>query len=136
MEAAAALIDLVSADSIMSLRRGLWRPGDVGAIEKADGGHDCLCVMIPRKCYNGCAPTRCARCWRMKRDPMSRNDRTQNPSGQAGKPAAIYCFMDAVAKGAEEYAADHTTPMSDLLEEVEHFTLTRTAGQWQSSTPW
>jgi caffeoyl-CoA O-methyltransferase len=34
--------------------------------------------------------------------------------------------MDIVAKEAEEYASDHTTPMSALLEEVEYFTLTRT----------
>jgi caffeoyl-CoA O-methyltransferase len=31
-----------------------------------------------------------------------------------------------VAREAEEYAADHSSPMSPLLEEVEHFTLTRT----------
>jgi caffeoyl-CoA O-methyltransferase len=34
--------------------------------------------------------------------------------------------MDIVAREAEEYAADHTTPLSALLEEVEHFTLTKT----------
>jgi caffeoyl-CoA O-methyltransferase len=34
--------------------------------------------------------------------------------------------MDMVAREAEEYAADHTTPMSALLEEIEYFTLTRT----------
>jgi len=34
--------------------------------------------------------------------------------------------MDLVAKEAEEYARDHTTPMSELLDEVEYFTLTRT----------
>jgi len=39
----------------------------------------------------------------------------------------IHCFMDVVAKEAEEYALDHTTPMSALLEEVEHFTLTKAA---------
>ncbi len=44
----------------------------------------------------------------------------------AGSSAGIYCFMDVVAKDAEEYAAYHTTPMSPLLEEVEHFTLTET----------
>lgn len=33
--------------------------------------------------------------------------------------------MDVVAKEAEEYALDHTTPMSALLEEVEQFTLTK-----------
>jgi len=31
--------------------------------------------------------------------------------------------MDVVSKEAEGYALDHTTPMSALLEEVEHFTL-------------
>lgn len=34
--------------------------------------------------------------------------------------------MDIVAKEAEEYAADHTTPLSPLLEEIEYFTLTST----------
>ena len=48
-------------------------------------------------------------------------------SGQADRSAGIYCFMDMVAKEAEEYAADHTTPLSALLEEVGNFTLTRTA---------
>jgi caffeoyl-CoA O-methyltransferase len=55
-------------------------------------------------------------------------DRKQNQGSgrQAGSSAGIYCFMDIVAKEAEEYAAGHTTPMSSLLEEVEHFTLTTT----------
>ncbi|MBF0506796.1 MAG: class I SAM-dependent methyltransferase [Nitrospirae bacterium] len=35
--------------------------------------------------------------------------------------------MDVVAREAEEYAAEHTTPMSGLLEEVEDFTLTNTS---------
>ena len=39
----------------------------------------------------------------------------------------IHCFMDVVAKEAEEYALDHTTPMSALLEEVEQFTLAKAA---------
>lgn len=38
----------------------------------------------------------------------------------------IYCYMDIVAKEAEQYAADHTSPMSDLLEEIEQFTLNHT----------
>ena len=37
-----------------------------------------------------------------------------------------YSYMDIVAREAEGYARDHTTAMSPLLEEVEHFTLTRT----------
>lgn len=47
-------------------------------------------------------------------------------AGRPGNPPGIYCFMDIVAKEAEEYAAAHTTPMSALLEEIEHFTLTGT----------
>lgn len=54
-----------------------------------------------------------------KPDPISR------PNGNSS--TGIYCFMDAVAKEAEEYAAVHTSPMSPLLEEIEQFTLTRTA---------
>mgnify|MGYP001296028040 CR=1 FL=1 len=40
--------------------------------------------------------------------------------------AGIRSFMDMVAREAEEYAADHTSPMSPLLEEIERFTLTGT----------
>jgi caffeoyl-CoA O-methyltransferase len=40
--------------------------------------------------------------------------------------AGIHCFMDVVAREAEEYAAGHTSPLSALLEEIENFTLTRT----------
>jgi caffeoyl-CoA O-methyltransferase len=51
-------------------------------------------------------------------------DHTEGPdSGQGG----IYSFMDMVAGEAEEYASDHTTPLSGLLEEIETFTLTKTA---------
>lgn len=56
---------------------------------------------------------------------MSRQD-TQESERQAHSSTGIYCFMDVVAKEAEEYSADHTTPMSALLEEVENYTLTRT----------
>ncbi len=45
----------------------------------------------------------------------------QTPSSQG-----IYCYMDIVANEAERYAAEHTSPMSDLLEEIEQFTLTQT----------
>ncbi|NJD56882.1 MAG: methyltransferase domain-containing protein [Nitrospirae bacterium] len=45
---------------------------------------------------------------------------------QSDDAAHIYSYMDMVAKEAEAYAADHTTPMSELLEEIEHFTLTGT----------
>ena len=50
----------------------------------------------------------------------------QGPDRQSDNAAGIFCFMDIVAKEAEEYARDHTTPMSSLLEEIEYFTLTRT----------
>lgn len=39
----------------------------------------------------------------------------------------MYSYMDIVAKQAEEYALAHTSALSPLLEEVEHFTLTKTA---------
>jgi len=45
---------------------------------------------------------------------------------RADNATGIYCFMDIVAREAGEYAADHTTPLSALLEEIEYFTLTRT----------
>jgi len=45
---------------------------------------------------------------------------------QTSNASGIHCFMDIVAKEAEEYASDHTSPMSALLEEVEYFTLTKT----------
>ncbi|MGW8195399.1 MAG: O-methyltransferase [Desulforhopalus sp.] len=42
------------------------------------------------------------------------------------KSRAIYSFMDVVAWEAEQYAANHTTPMSPLLEEIENYTLSET----------
>ena len=56
---------------------------------------------------------------------MSRED-AGSPTGKAGSASPVYCFMDVVAKEAEEYAAKHTTPMSALLEEIERFTLANT----------
>lgn len=53
---------------------------------------------------------------------MSQNHH-QSPDGQAGNAGGIYSFMDKVAKEAEEYASEHTTPLSPLLEEIENFTL-------------
>lgn len=47
----------------------------------------------------------------------------QNSGGRANSSNGIYCFMDVVAKDVERYVADHTTPMSALLEEIEQFTL-------------
>jgi len=55
-----------------------------------------------------------------------RQNHTQGPDRQADNAAGIYCFMDIVAREAEEYALDHTSPLSALLEEVEYFTLTKT----------
>lgn len=45
---------------------------------------------------------------------------------KAQSPPAIYCFMDVVAVQAEQYARKHTSPISGLLEEIEHFSLTAT----------
>ena len=51
----------------------------------------------------------------------------EHPSRKQGEiSTGISSFMDMVAREAEEYAADHSSPMSPLLEEVEHFTLTGT----------
>ncbi len=67
-----------------------------------------------------------SRCYKKTEgDPME-SKKSGNSDKQTDKSKGIFCFMDIVAKDAEEYAADHTTPMSDLLEEIEHFTLTQT----------
>jgi caffeoyl-CoA O-methyltransferase len=55
-----------------------------------------------------------------------RRNHTQGPDGQAGNAGGIYSFMDKVAREAEEYASDHTSPLSPLLEEIENFTLIHT----------
>lgn len=49
------------------------------------------------------------------------------PAVKAEKSRPVYCFMDMVAREAEEYAAEHTTPLSALLEEIETYTLRNTA---------
>ena len=51
---------------------------------------------------------------------------TQRPERRSDKEAGVYSYMDIVAREAEEYASDHTTPLSALLEEIEDFTLTET----------
>lgn len=51
---------------------------------------------------------------------------TQNSHTKAGRAAGICCFMDLVAGEAEEYASNHSTPMSPILEEIEDYTLTKT----------
>src|ERR1700690_240071 len=53
--------------------------------------------------------------------------RIQYIKGEIDRGPVIYSFMDMVAKEAEEYAMNPTTPMSALLEEVEHYSLTKTA---------
>lgn len=56
---------------------------------------------------------------------MTRN--TQDCEKKVHNSAGIYSFMDVVAKEAEEYGRDHTSPMSEILEEIERFSLTSTA---------
>lgn len=55
-----------------------------------------------------------------------RRNHIEGPEKKADDAAGVYSFMDIVAREAEEYASDHTTPMSALLEEVEYFTFSRT----------
>jgi caffeoyl-CoA O-methyltransferase len=59
-----------------------------------------------------------------------RRNHTEGPAKsqklQADNPVGVYSYMDIVAREAEEYASDHTTPLSSLIEEVEYFTLTNT----------
>jgi caffeoyl-CoA O-methyltransferase len=60
---------------------------------------------------------------------MRRNHKegpAKDPEKKADKAVGIYSYMDIVAREAEEYASDHTTPLSSLIEEVEYFTLTKT----------
>jgi hypothetical protein len=52
---------------------------------------------------------------------------SHRPDRRSGDASGFYSYMDMVAKEAEEYAAGHTTAMSALLEEIEHFTLTKTS---------
>lgn len=47
-------------------------------------------------------------------------------SAGSDNPEAVYCYMDMVAREAEVYAAEHTTAMSALLEEIERFTVANT----------
>ena len=56
---------------------------------------------------------------------MKRNHK-EGQEKRADNPVGIYSYMDIVAREAEEYASDHTTPLSPLLEEVESITLTQT----------
>ncbi len=48
------------------------------------------------------------------------NDKTNLKKGNG---TGILCFMDTVSREAEEYAFEHTSPMSPLLEEIEQYTL-------------
>ncbi|MCL7488376.1 MAG: class I SAM-dependent methyltransferase [Desulfobulbaceae bacterium] len=58
-------------------------------------------------------------------DTMSTKSDIPPPPGEKIS-TGIYSFMDTVAGEAEEYAANHTSPMSSLLEEIERFTLNNT----------
>jgi len=51
----------------------------------------------------------------------------RKPAEGSDRSRPVYCFMDMVAREAEEYAAAHTTPLSALLEEIETYTLANTA---------
>jgi caffeoyl-CoA O-methyltransferase len=46
--------------------------------------------------------------------------------GRPKTSKTMYSYMDVVAWEAEKYAANHTTPMSPLLEEIENYTLNET----------
>jgi len=54
------------------------------------------------------------------------NKSSKKADGQQETGQAIYSFMDMVAGGAERYAANHSSPMSPLLEEIENYTLKQT----------
>ena len=56
---------------------------------------------------------------------MSANS-TRPPAQPGGKQTGVFSFMDMVAKEAEEYATQHTSLLSPLVEEVERFTLANT----------
>jgi len=56
---------------------------------------------------------------------MEKNS-SEYADGQQETGKAIHSFMDMVAWEAEQYAADHTSPMSPLLEEIEDYTLNKT----------
>ncbi len=55
-----------------------------------------------------------------------KQNQSRLPDKKTGSPAGVYCFMDIVAREAEEYARDHTSSMPGVLEEVENITLTET----------
>ena len=51
---------------------------------------------------------------------------SEHADGRQETGTAIYSFMDLVAGEAEQYAADHTSPLSPLLEEIERYSLKKT----------
>ena len=53
-------------------------------------------------------------------------DSSDYADGQQETGKAIHSFMGVVAGEAEQYAANHTSPMSPLLEEIENYTLNQT----------
>lgn len=55
--------------------------------------------------------------------------RSKSNGAAENKPESskrIHSFMDVVAQEAEQYAAEHTSPMSPLLEEIENYTIKET----------
>jgi caffeoyl-CoA O-methyltransferase len=52
-------------------------------------------------------------------------EKPEHTSSPGDPSRGIFCFMDMVAKEAEHYAAEHTTPLSPLLEEIARFTMGR-----------
>lgn len=55
---------------------------------------------------------------------MKEKEKTPDPKKSTGTGG--HCFMEVVAPEVEKYAADHTSPMSPLLEELAAFTLDNT----------
>jgi caffeoyl-CoA O-methyltransferase len=49
----------------------------------------------------------------------------EQPSRPGDKANGVHSFMDLVAKEAEVYSTEHTTPLSPLLEEIIRFTMGR-----------
>lgn len=54
---------------------------------------------------------------------MMNNEKTKTGDRKKERGTDVLCYMDIVAKEAEEYGADHPSPMSAILEEIESYTL-------------
>ena len=55
-----------------------------------------------------------------------KKNKSEYAGGQHETDKPAHSFMEKVAAEAERYAADHTSPMSALLEEIETYTLKKT----------